>query len=229
MKRLSCAALAVFTVLALPVLHALAAYDGSIKQNEAHSAEDSMYLYDIDISLTNPCNSGDVGKGDINEFWFDFTYKSENGYGASKTYRLDMSWNRSRNLNDEILKKTFLRPNDDACTTRFSVWVPGILEKVDVHLNMDGGERLAFEVTGIFLNGYRVNTDRDGVSSMYLDSNAKISCYTPAAAIVSADANIAYGTAKDQFGGLFTQNNRNNAVQQAKNGIFKLFYHHKCS
>ena len=220
---------AVFTVLALTVLHVQTAYDGAVKQNEEHSAEDSMYLYDIDISLTNPCNTEDRGKDDVNELWFDFTYRSENGYGATKTYRFDMSWNGSRNRNDDILKKTFLRPNDNACTTRFSVWVQGIIEKVDVHLNMDGGERLSFEVTGIFLNGYRVNINKDDVSSSYLDSDAEIICYTPSAAIVSANANVPYGTARDQFGGLFTQNNRDRAVQQAKSGDYKLFYHHKCN
>lgn len=227
-KKILCAVLAAFAVLALPGARVLASYDGAIRQNEAHSAEDSMYRYTLDVSVTNPCEIGNEKK--IAALQLRFSYRGENGLGDRGSYVLDMSWDsgKCRNLNDELLKANFVRSDDRAYTTSFFVWVPGIVDEVGVLLNMDGGERLAFEVTGVFLDGCRVNTDSDYVSSAYLDSEAKISCYTPAAAIVGTDAAVPYGTARDQFGGLFTQKNRDLAVQQAGKGVFSLFYHHAC-
>ena len=204
---------------------ASASYDGAINQGKSHSEESSMYKYDIDIYLYNPCNSNDMDKDAVYLLWFDFNYKTDNGYGTSSTYRLDMSWKSAlgRNLNNDILKANFIRANDNACMTRFSVWLPGILSDVKVFLNMDGGERLAFTVESISLNGFKLNTDTDYVSSAYWDSNASVKCFVPRAALVGATDTDA--APRDQFDGIFTDANVGKALDAFEKGDMRMIYH----
>ena len=199
---------------------AAAAYDGSIDQGADHSAENSMYLYTFEISLDNPCNSKDMDKDAVNELWFDIDYQSKNGCGASGTYRLDLSWKNGRNLNQELLSACFIRPHDQAESVRMKVWVPGLIKEVRVHLNMDGGERLAFTVEGIFLNGYRINTETDYVSSCYYDSGARIACYLPPAGLTASAETVR----RDQYNAVFCPENVKEAQRRAENKDNAMLY-----
>lgn len=224
-KKILIAAVAALLVI-IGVITAFA-YDGSVNQGADHSAETGMYLYTVDISLYNPCNSADMDKDAVCELWFDFDYTDANGYGKASTYRLDMSWKNGRNLNSEILKKNFIRGNDNACKTQLSVWIPGLVKKVKVHLNMDGGERLGFTVEGISLNGYRVNTGVDYVSSAYYDSDAEIPCRVPKAALNCAPSELSAEAApRDQYNGIFTQGNISAAQAEIAQGNYDRFYHY---
>lgn len=208
----------------------LASYDGSINQGKEHADESSMYLYTFDIELYNPCNSKDMDDDAVCVLWFDFKYKENNGCGKEKIYRFDMSWDGSkdRNLNKEILWENFIRSNDNSCYTQMSVWVPGIISNVHVKLNMDGGERLGFTVKGIYLNGFKINTGVDYVSSAYYDSEADIPCYVPNAAavcpdgIISADAKL-----RDQYGGLLTDSTLKAVQDAAESGNYDMIYHYE--
>ena len=220
-KKIRFAAAAAFSAaLIMSALCAFAAYGGDLPQDAGPAAEESSYLYTLDLLVTNPCEAGYEKK--FSTLRFDFTYRSANGYGSRKTYSLDLT------RDPETLKRTFVRADDSReYQTSLSLRIPGIVDQVDVLLNMDGGERVSFEVTGIFLNGFRVNADRDYVSSAYWDSEAAIVCHTPDAAIVGSAA----GTARDQdqYGGLFTRENSDRAAEQAKHGEYRLFYHHECN
>lgn len=227
-KRITNIALSLLLVISalFPSIRVKAS-DGPINQDAGHESETSMYLYDIDIFLENPCNSKDMDKDAVYQLWFDFDYKSDNGYGASSTYRYDMSWNKSakKNLNGEVLKKNFIRPNDNGCMTHFSVWIPGIVQTVRVHLNMDGGERLSFTVESISLNGFRVNTGTDYVSSAYYDSNASIACRTPGAAINGTVSSVNKAAAvRDQYNGILSDNNTSKAIEDARYGDCRMFF-----
>ena len=206
----------------------LASYDGSVNQGNSHANENDMYLYTFDILLDNPCNSKDMDDDAVCVLYFKFDYKDNNGYGKSKTYTFDMSWQNGKNLNKEILWKNFIRPNDDSCYTQMSVWVPGIISNVHVKLNMDGGERLGFTVKGIYLNGFKINTDVDYVSSAYYDSEADIPCYVPQSAavcpdgIISADAGI-----RDQYNGLLTDSEIGAVQDAVQSGDYSMIYHYK--
>lgn len=203
------------------------AYDGSINQGSSHTDEKSMYLYTFDIYLENPCNSADMDKDAVCVLWFDFRYKESNGYGAEKTYRLDMSWQNGRNLNSEILRKNFIRPNDNACYTQMSVWVPGIISNVHIKLNMDGGERLSFTVKSIYLNGFRINTDTDYVSSAYYDSEADIPCFVPKAAAICTDGTISADAGiRDQYNGVFSDSSIKSAQERVGLGDYSMIYHY---
>lgn len=215
----------VFSVL-LGTVVSQASYDGSIHQGISHAEEKGMYLYTLDISLDNPCNSADMDKDAVYLLWFDFEYRNNNGSGKTSTYRFDMSWKKDKNLNSEVLKKCFIRGNDNACYTQMSVWVPGIVTNVHVFLNMDGGERLAFTVNGIYLNGFKINTDTDYVSSAYYDSNADIPCFVPKSAAICPDGVIAENAGiRDQYNGLLTDE----SIKTAQNGIacgdYSMLYH----
>lgn len=205
----------------------LSAYDGAVNQSISHIDEKSMYLYTFDIYLENPCNSADMDKDAVCVLRFDFKYKEINGYGADKTYRFDMSWQNGRNLNSEILKKNFIRPNDNACYTQMSVWIPGIISNVHIKLNMDGGERLSFTVKGVYLNGFRINTDTDYVSSAYYDSEADIPCFVPKAAAICPDGTISAGTGiRDQYNGVFSDSSIKSAQDNARCGDYSMIYHY---
>lgn len=226
-RTFAVSSLLVFSVI-FGTVFSLASYDGSINQGTTHANEKSMYLYTLDISLDNPCNSKDMDDDAVYQLWFDFEYKDSNGYGKTQSYRFDMSWKNGRNLNSEVLRKCFIRANDSACFTQMQVWVPGIVSKVHILLNMDGGERLSFTVTGIYLNGFKINTDTDYVSSAYYDSEANIPCFVPKPAIVSENMTIPLnGTARDQFGGLITDATINAARESASNGNYDMIYHYE--
>ena len=213
--------------LVFGTVFSLASYDGSVNQGQSHENEKSMYLYTFDILLDNPCNSEDMDKDAVCNLWFDFRYKEDNGFGKEKTYRFDMSWQNGRNLNKEILWKNFIRSNDNSCYTQMSVWVPGIISNVHVKLNMDGGERLGFTVKGIYLNGFKINTGVDYVSSAYYDSEADIPCYVPKTAIVCTDGTISSdGEVRDQFGGLFTDSNIRAAQDAVEREDYGMIYHY---
>ena len=214
-KYISLAAAILLLLTAVPLSFPMSAADVKESGTDAEG-----YLCTVDLSLYNPCNSEDMDKDAVNEFWFDFTYTDKNGYGSTKTYRFDMSWSDGKNKNSDILKKTFIRADDNACDTSFSLRVPGIVTGVSVHLNMDGGERLGFTVDGIFLGGYRINTDTDYVSSAYYDSEATVKCTAPAAAIVSPDTS----PVKDQYGGVFTPENITAAKSAADLGDYRMYY-----
>lgn len=169
--------------------------DGAINQYVSHADEAGMYLYNLSLSVTNPCNSKDMDKDAVNSLKFTFTYAADNGCGSKGTYVLDMSWNKDKNRNADLLKKHFIRPDDNSYQTGMSVWVPGIVTKIQVHLNMDGGERLKFAVRGVYLNGFRGDVNTDYVSSAYYDSDATVNCVFPNARIIPSE-----GVLRDQFG-----------------------------
>lgn len=152
--------------------------DGKIDQSVSHENEISMYKYDLYLEVTNPINSDDMDNDAVNIFKFTFTYKDRNGNGNENKYVFDMSWNNGKNRNADILKKYFIRANDNGYKTTLSLWVPGLVSKVDILLNMDGGERLSFNVKNIRCNGIAINTTQDYVSSAYNDSKASISLST---------------------------------------------------
>lgn len=172
------------------------AYDGSIDQTADHSNEASMYRYSLLITVDNPINTKDADKDALEECWFKFYYKSENGYGPSKDYKVDMSWSGGRNPYPDYVK-LFKKPNDSKCKAIMDVWVPGILTKIDFHLNMAGGERLRFDIDEVKLNGYLINTTQDYVTSAYYDSDGKVECLVPFARCIEN------GNGKrDQYNGL---------------------------
>ena len=221
-------ALLIISVLA-GMLASLAAFDGSVNQGKSHEAEKGMYLYTFDIELTNPCNSKDMDDDAVYLLWFDFKYKDDNGFGAEKTYRFDMSYkdNLDRNLNNDVLKKCFIRPDDNSCFTEMSVWVPGIISNVHIKLNMDGGERLAFTVKGIYLNGFKINTDVDYVSSAYYDSEADIPCFVPKAAAVVTDGTVSADAGlRDQYNGLLTDSTVKSVQAGVQGGDYSMIYHY---
>lgn len=216
----------IFSMLFSSVI-SFAAYDGEIDQGTDHSAEKSRYLYTFDIELENPCNANDMDDDAVCVLWFDFKYKESNGLGSEKSYKLDMSWQSGRNLNNEILKKVFIRPNDKSCYTQMSVWVPGLISNVHIKLNMDGGERLKFIVKGIYLNGFKVNTDVDYVSSAYYDSEADIPCYIPASAAVCTDGTLSAGTGiRDQYNAVLSDASIKTAQSKVEGGDYSMIYHY---
>lgn len=229
MKKSIKSLIAALTLSSLLLLASPAfAYDGSIHQGKDHASEKSMYLYTFELVVDNPCNSKDMDDDAINELWFDIDYKGNNGYGGKSTYRLDMSYDddKDRNLNDELVRANFIRNNDNLTSTTMKVWVPGIITEVRVHLNMDGGERLTFTVEGIVLNGFRVNTATDYVTSCYYDSSAAIPCYVPPAAMtdrLSPDGMTRY----DQYNGIFSEENMKEAVNRVGTKTDgSMFYHY---
>ena len=228
-KALRTAVISVVLIISVlaGMLISYAAFDGSVNQSKSHADEKSMYLYTFDIELTNPCNSKDMDDDAVYLLWFDFKYKDNNGSGAEKTYRFDMSYkdDLDRNLNNDVLKKTFIRPDDNSCYVQMSVWVPGIISNVHIKLNMDGGERLAFTVKGIYLNGFKINTDVDYVSSAYYDSEADIPCYVPKAAAVVTDGTVSAGL-RDQYNGLLTDQNIKSAQAGVESGDYSMIYHY---
>ena len=136
----------------------------------------SKYVYTINVNVSNPCNSTDMDEDDVNVLYFDYYYNGQNGYQSEKKESFDMSWNGNSNKNADFLKKHFIRSNDNSYTTSYDVTLPGKLNRIYIKLNMDGGERLSFEITSIYCNGKRINSNTDYVSSAYNDSTATIYC-----------------------------------------------------
>ncbi len=208
--------------------------DGDINQTLRHSDEISMYCYTIAMQVTNPVNIADADEDAIEAFCMDFRYRDENGYASKeKTYRLDMSWDGSRNRNAQFLSD-LRKMNDESCQAVISVWVPGIVSQVDVLLNMAGGERLSIDFTDIRLNGYKINTDVDDVSSCYYDSRASIPCKVPSAQFSfqhMAEAEIIMaltsleqrecGQYADQYGSLLAESVQRQAFEQLEDRIYQ--------
>lgn len=225
--RVFAAAMLVIFCTALNHSPAASAWNGAINQTEDHSGEESMYKYTLELRVDDPCCTD--SKDAVEEFWIDFDYLGENGYGAKKTYRFDMSWSSKdkRSLNDEILRKTFWRSNENSYSTTLDLWVPGLITEVRMHLNMDW-EAVSVSVGGIWLNGYRVNTDTDYVESRILSSNAKIPCFVSCSQIVEPPqtAFAQDGVLYDQYGGILTAKNAANAQINADSGDYSMFYHY---
>lgn len=174
----------------------LAGSEKDINQSLRHSDEPGMYYYTLYLNVTNPVNRTDASAGCIQELRFVFTYVDENGYGSEKQYTLDLSGKGGYNSNYTYVNK-LIRDNDDGYQTAFQVWIPGLLKKVDFHLNMSGFERLSFSVDGIFVNGFRANTNEDYVSSAVSSSDATVNCYVPAARVVPSETEL-----RDGYGAL---------------------------
>ncbi len=180
----------------------------SVNQNVSHSEEQSMYLYTLVLNVANPCNTNDCDSDAICDLSFAFDYKDQNGYGTNNRYTLDMSYKNGKNQNENYVK-LFQRKNDNGYKTEMNVWVPGIVTKISLHLNMDGGERLNFSVDGVYVNGFRANINTDYVSSAYYDSDGTINCTLPDARIIASDGNLrdCYGAlAGEKLLGLYNQN-----------------------
>ncbi len=136
----------------------------------------SKYVYTVNIKVDNPCDSTSMDRDAVNVLRFDYYYNGQNGYQSEKKERFDMSWNGSANNNANFLKEHFIRPDDNAYSTSYEVTLPGKLSRIDILLNMDGGERLSFTIESIYCNGKRINSNTDYVSSAYNDSSASIHC-----------------------------------------------------
>ncbi len=153
----------------------LAAQPASIAEPDSSDSV-SEYVYDVNIKVSNPCDSTSMDRDAVNVLRFDYYYKGQNGYQSEKSERFDMSWNGSANNNADFLKEHFIRPNDNEYYTSYELTLPGKLSRIDILLNMDGGERLSFEVQSVYCNGKRINSNTDYVSSAYNDSSASIYC-----------------------------------------------------
>lgn len=134
------------------------------------------YMYYINVTVDNPCNSKSMDKDAVNTLYFDFSYVDKNGYGAEQKYKFDMSWASGKNNNADFLKKYFIRDNDNKYATILQLPLSGKLTRMHIKLNMDGGERLSFSVDSIYCNGKKINNNTDYVSSAYADSDADIYC-----------------------------------------------------
>ena len=227
-KRITAFAAAVLLTLGALLAQPAAAFaaDGSIDQTKDHSAEAGMYKYTLELRVDDPCCSG--SKDDVEEFWFDFDYLSDNGYGAKKTYRFDMSWNSKakKNYNDDILRKHFWRSNENGYNTKLDVWVPGLVTEMRVHLNMDW-EEMDVAVGGVWLGGYRVNTDTDYVVSRIASSNATIPCYAAKALVTERPEDAPSAAAlHDQYGGIFTEVNKAKVLDGLAKDDHSMFYHY---
>ena len=169
MKKTTALLCAVCLVLSLAALSPALAANGTADGV-------SEYVYTVNIKVSNPCDSTSMDRDAVNVLYFDYYYKGQNGYQSEKSERFDMSWNGSANNNADFLKEHFIRPNDDECYTSYEVTLPGKLSRIYILLNMDGGERLSFEVQSVYCNGKRINSNTDYVSSAYNDSSASIYC-----------------------------------------------------
>ena len=198
--------------------------DGDINQAYAHSDEESMYKYTFYFNVENPIDLSYADNDEVQTFYIEMHYIDQNGYGSEKTYRLDMSYSSSlnRNLNQKYLS-CFESYGDNSYKTQFSVWVPGIITEVRSKLNMSG-EKLTVNFDRITLGSIAVNTERDYVSSVYYDSDAKIKCIVPAAQIALESGSLpeAYDTElKDQYGALVSET----LYERAKKAPQRYLYH----
>lgn len=148
--------------------------DSKVNQGFAHSDEAGMYLYTLKMLIENPVNVTNSGGDAIEEFIIDFTYD------GNEHYKFDMSWDSARGSNrNNTFAELFRRPNDDETTAEMSLWIPGKVSKVNILLNMAGGEKLSVTFSDILLAGFKVNRKTDYVSSVYYDSTAEIECSVP--------------------------------------------------
>jgi hypothetical protein len=176
----------------------------------AYAAEkdECAYVYTINLKVSNPCNSKDMDKDAVNEFYFSYYYCGQNGFKDESNDKFEMSWSGSSNKNSEFLNKYFIRPNDDSYNTSFDVTLAGKLNRIYIKLNMDGGERLSFTVESVYCNGKRINSNTDNVSSAYNDSTANIYCSMEKSVI--DETNSPYFKTHDDID--FTEKELNNIV-----------------
>lgn len=153
----------------------LAAQPASIAEPDSSDSV-SEYVYDVNIKVSNPCDSTSMDRDAVNILRFDYYYNGQNGYQSEKKESFDMSWNGSANNNADFLREHFIRPNDNEFYTSYKLTLPGKLSRIDVLLNMDGGERLSFEIQSVYCSGKRINSNTDYVSSAYNDSSASVHC-----------------------------------------------------
>ena len=148
----------------------------------SHEGEQGYYLYHFEGKLTNPCHSDAIKEKSnvIGSLWFDFTYIDDNGTGTKHTERLDMSYSKGKNLNNDFLKKNFVRNNDNETGLAFDLYIPGQLTNVRFHLELNGQvsffsyERMSFEIKNVTANGIKVNSGSDYVSSAVGSSDGSI-------------------------------------------------------
>ena len=161
-------------------------YDGDINQNLSHEDEAGYYMYTLNLRVENPIEMNSSGMDSIEKFYFKFTYKTNNGLGESKVYYFDLYKLNGKYQNQQIMMG-FMSSGSDAYDYDIDVWVPGTIEKVEVYLNMSGGERLNFAVQSISCNGIRVSRNVDYVSSAYYGSEATIPCQMSHGQVVVKD------------------------------------------
>ena len=146
--------------------------DNAVNQKFSHSDEAGMFLYTLNMKVENAINMNSAGYDAVEEFVIDFTYN------GSQHYKLDMSWDGSRNRNERFLN-IFRSSGDDSYTAKLNIWLPGKINKINILLNMAGGERLRIDFADVLINGFKVNTKTDYVTSAYYDSRAEIECKMP--------------------------------------------------
>jgi hypothetical protein len=128
--------------------------------------------------IENPVNVTNSSGDAIEKFVIDFTYNS------NEHYKFDMSWDSDRAINkNNTFARLFCRTNDDETTQTMSLWVPGRVSKINVVLDMSGGEKLSVTFSDILLAGLKVSRRTDYVSSSFFESKAEIECTVPEALI----------------------------------------------
>ncbi len=213
------------SVIDMAVLkNCVATSDGDINQYYSHHDEESMYNYTFYFEVENPIDLTNADYDEVETFYIEISYIDQNGYGTAKKYTLDMSYKSDlkRNLNQKYLSY-FERYDDNGYKTHFSLWVPGIITEVNCKLNMKG-EKLCVDFEKIVLNSMAVNTDRDYVSSVYYDSDAKIPCNIPASQIAVSKDNLPENYSAeltDQYGAIISEN----LFKKAKADPQRYLYH----
>ncbi len=202
----------------------VASSDGDINQYFSHSDEESMYQYTFCFNVENAIDLTYADYDEVEKFYFEITYKDENGYGSEKTYKFDMSYDSSlkRNLNQKYLS-CFEKYNDDAFQTQFSLWVPGIVTNVKCKLNMSG-EKFSVYLEKVLIGDLQVNTDRDYVSSVYYDSDLKMDCIVPDSQIAVSEDKLPEkysADLTDQYGSIVSETLYKKAMEDAQ----KYLYH----
>ena len=156
--------------------------DNAVNQKFSHSDEAGMFLYTLNMKVENAINMNSAGIDAVEEFVIDFTYN------GSQHYKLDMSWDGSKNRNERFLN-IFRSSGDDSYTAKLNIWLPGKINKINILLNMSGGERLRIDFADVLINGFKVNKETDYVTSSYYDSKAEIECIMPDSQIDLRDLN----------------------------------------
>ena len=133
-----------------------------------------------------------------------------------------MEYSNGRWQNSDVLRRYFVRRDDNAATHTMRIWLPGKLTRLHVFLNMDyggfwntHGDRVSVDINKISCNGIAINDNVDYVTSISSDSNAYVNC-TMAQSYPTTDTQLTttemqniingYGNEKvyDQFGAVMT-------------------------
>lgn len=202
----------------------LSSSDGDINQFYSHRDEESMYKYTFYFDVQNPIAVNNADYDEVETFYIEMSYIDQNGYGTTKTYTLDMSYSSDlkRNRNPKYLS-CFESDNDDGYKTHFSVWVPGIVTEIKSKLNMSG-EKLSVNFDKVMLGSMAINNNRDYVSSVYFDSDAKITCSIPASQIAVSKENLPEkysADLTDQYGSIVSET----LFDKAKENTQRYLYH----